>query len=183
MPTYTILPSLSANKVLTASYMNLLNDDLRIIGTHGHSGCVGEGASLVNSGSAASPFVYRQEAICYIAPSQTNWSTSTQGATAIFGAVISKLAGVAASIKFPVFLYQGTYRLDVMFHNNSGSTRILLDGASFASLLGTGAAESTVCSIHNISYSSTASKVLEFNSDTTSGAFSLNAFKIKRTGS
>ena len=57
MATYIALTSLSTKQVLTASYLDQLNDNLRVISTHDHSGSLGEGATIITSSSAASPFV------------------------------------------------------------------------------------------------------------------------------
>ena len=186
---YTILPSLSPNKVLTASYMNELNDNLRVFSRHNHSASLGEGAAIIRSASAASGLTYRYEAQAHIAPSQTNWSTSTGANSFIFGGKMGKAAGVAASLKFPVGLYSGLYSLWVMFDDSQpaaagGSMRILLEGASVASIdvLNT-AEQNAVCKIDGIRVNLSASTVLEFTSDANGDAVSISSWKIKRTGS
>ena len=182
MPTYITLPSLSANKVLTACYINLLNDDLRVIGTHGHSGCLGDGSASITSSSAASPFAYRYEVPAHIAPSQTSWSTLV-GAAYIFGVQMGKTLANAASLKFPIGLYRGTHEIFVMYDDSvaSGSTKILIDGTQVASITTNGGGQNTVCRITGISLTSTGSKVLEFNTAANTN-FRLAAWKIRWTG-
>lgn len=115
---YTTLPSISANKVLTASYLNNLNEDLRVISGHNHSGSAGEGASLLLSTSAASPFTSRQEIISHIVPSATNFSI-VRPATNIFAAYQQSSATTPASIAFPIGLLGGTYQITLMHEKNT----------------------------------------------------------------
>lgn len=117
---YIILPSLAAGQVLTASYLNQLNDNLRVVGKHNHSGSAGEGASSLNvSSSAASPYLNRYEIVPYIAPSQTNFSTSTQASTILFGMHRQSTTSCPASIMFPVGLFAGVYQLEIMHEMNT----------------------------------------------------------------
>ena len=185
MPTYITLPSLSANKVLTASYLNQLNDDLRVISLHDHSGSLGEGnTNVTNSGSGASPYTYRYEVICALAPSQTNWSDNIYDLLCLFDQKLRKTLASNASLIYPVALYAGTYQLQVMFNDSvgSGSTKILLGGASIASIATNFTANNnTVCAITGIQIATSGSTTIEF--DTASNTnFEIIAFKILRTG-
>lgn len=183
---YTNLPALSANKVLTTCYLNDLNNNLRVLSLHNHSGSLGEGASLVRSASAASGLFYRYEIQTHFAPSQTNWDTNADSQSYLYGTAKQKSpTNQAASLKFPLGLYAGTYKLWVMFDDqNSGSSKIYLGGASIGSIIGRGSASlSAVCAFSGIIVENSASTVLDFVSDAAGGDFRITSFKIKRTGS
>ena len=115
MSTYITLPSLSTNKVLTASYLNLLNDNLRVISLHNHSGSIGEGNTTVNVASAASPFVYRIEAIAHMVPSQVRFSSFVGSTSRFFERAVGAPDTVSPqSACFPVNLMPGTYEMTLM---------------------------------------------------------------------
>jgi len=167
MADYFPLPSLIANEVITASYLNVLNDNSQVISTHDHSGGSGEGASIIQSSSAASPFAYRHEVYVALYASQINWATLTGvPGTYIFGEQLIKTTAVAASLSFPISLYRGAHKLYVMFDDTiAGSTAVLVGGSTIATIVNReSSTRNEVCSI-NFNSPSTASYVFEFNTD------------------
>lgn len=189
MATYITLPSLSAQQILTASYLNQLNDNLRVISVHDHSGSTGEGsASVQTSGSGASPFLARQWAVAHIAPSQVNWNTDATDGQFIFRNQKNKTSGCSASLSFPVALFSGTYELFIMYSDYLATcpTTVWLLGASIASIQVYNTANyNSVCRFSGIAVASSGSTVLQFTnpSGTGNNEFRLSAWKIRRTGS
>lgn len=118
MATYITLPPLSPGQVLTASYLNQLNDNLRVIGLHNHSGSLGEGSGVIVSGSSASPHTNRYEIICHIAPSQLNFASFSTNAV-LFGGFQQSGSSTPACIAFPVSLFAGSYQFILMHEKNS----------------------------------------------------------------
>lgn len=132
MATYITLPSLSANHVLTASYMNTLHDDLQVFSKHNHSGSAGEGITIVGACSGASPFVRRIEINPVISPSSTNWSQINVGVAAIMNQFITTANdNTGPSVVYPLNMFPGTYNILIMHQNNPGN------GIFSASLYGT----------------------------------------------
>ena len=113
MATYIALPSLSTGQVVTASYLNQLNDNLRVISDHNHSGSAGEGNSVIISGSSASPHTNRYEVICHIAPSSTNF-TGFSTNSMLFGGYQQSGTAIVACAGFPISLFAGSYQLQLM---------------------------------------------------------------------
>src|SRR3990167_3540552 len=119
MATYIALPSLSTKQVLTASYLDQLNDNLRVISTHDHSGSLGEGATIITSSSAASPFVNRHEITAYFSPSNTAFATFTVTCAVFFGGYMATDGACPASIMYPIGLFSGEYKLELMHEKNT----------------------------------------------------------------
>lgn len=112
---YVTLPSLSANQVITASYMNQLANNIRVIGLHDHSGSAGEGnVNVTVAASAGSPYVYRQEILFHSAPSQSNFNTSALDTTYVSFAYRQTDTACPASIMYPLGLFSGTYNVKIM---------------------------------------------------------------------
>ena len=184
---YFTLSALSPIKVLTASYMNDLNENLRIISAHAHSPSLGEGASIVGSTSAACGFVYRQEAQSFLAASVANGGSGISTNNYFGVEFVKDSPGTAASARYPVALHKGTYTLWIFIDDQqaaNASARVLLNGASIASLATRGSAcFNAVCVITGITVANSASMEFEVDSNATGGAFYFGAWKLKRTGS
>lgn len=139
MPAYTDLGSLSANQVLTAPYLNSLNDNLRVISVHDHSGSAGDGASSVIVGaSGASPYVNRMEVIVWIPPSANNFNTVDgliQDYNYVFGGYHKNIS-IPASMQFPISIFAGTYTFQIMHEQNTnmGIASLLVGGCSWGEI-------------------------------------------------
>lgn len=158
--TYAIPASLIPNTVLTYSYLSTIANDFNILSVHDHSGSLGEGASLLYSGSSASSvsgsLSYRVECGPAGIPDNGFYSAAypvrvgnvyaefTGGNAAFYAKSSSFLPrgsewGITASnrgARFWHYLYPGTYELDVYYvlATSHGSVRIQ-DSAS--NLIGT----------------------------------------------
>src|SRR3990167_1057663 len=136
MSTYTTLPSLSANQVVTASYVNGLNENLRVIGRHNHSGSAGEGSSYIAvASSGASGLSYLYEIYTCFAPSQQNFSSSFSGACYLLLSGLETDTAIPASLKYPVGLFAGIH--DVRLLSESGASFGLASVLIGASSIGT----------------------------------------------
>ena len=193
---YITLPSLSTNKVLTASYLNQLNDNIKVIGAHDHSGSLGEGASTITvSSSAASPHALRYEFYPFVTvPSSQNFSTMvSQGTTGstIFGMHIQSGAACPGSAMFPVSLFAGVYKLEILHEKNTnlGIASVLV-GTSVVGELDEYASVAACNSKTSFSASvpTTASYVITLRVDgnknvsSTASVVKFQAAKIRKTG-
>ena len=180
---YSIPPSLSANKILTASQMNLTLDDLRIIGGHNHSGSLGEGSDNIQFSGTPCALVYRYEFPFFLPASNSNWGTSVLSAKYLFYNSLSSNSACSASLKYPVTVACGTYSVGVIYDDTvGGSMAIWLNGASLGSIdAGTAGCWNTPSILSNISVSITGSTTLEFT-HASGQSMILTAVKLRRTG-
>lgn len=150
---YAIPASLVSNTVLSYSYMSVIANDFNILSVHDHSGSLGEGASLLYSGSSASAvsgsLSYRVECGPAGLPTGGIYSNFPLRVGNLYGEIIGAMTlfatyatssstlprgsdwGMAGSptnrgIRFWHYLYPGTYELDFYYSlaTSHGSLRI-----------------------------------------------------------
>ena len=188
--TYITLPAVSPNKVLTASYLNQLVEDIRVVGRHDHSGSLGEGSTILLSSSAASPYFNRYEIICHSVASQTGFATLTAASNYIFGGY-RQTSAATASAKWPLGLFAGVYTFELMSETNAslGTASIFL-GASTIGEIDTYSAASAQAVISSLTASAptSGSYVLAItasgkkNASSAGSLIRIQAFKIRKTG-
>lgn len=190
MPTYFTPPALSSNKVLTASYLNQINDDLLVISTHNHSGSLGEGSTDISGIGFSGSFFDRYEIACLIAPSQTGFGIRQDINYLFMGALVNLTVG-AASVAFPLFLRKGIYKLWELHDNDTGSgsltacigTTLNTNTSVIGTVVQNPAGDFSVCTVGNASIASSGSYVIKFGkSNNLNLTAVLGAFKIMRTG-
>lgn len=177
MANYISLPSISSNKVLTASYLNQLNDDLRILSLHNHSGSLGEGASDFNVGNSASPFVRRHEIIPFISPSQSNVTlTTTLSACQYFFNAFLAMASPASAL-YPLGLVAGTYRVSILHETNTnlGIASVLIGTSSLGQFDSYSSPSNIARANFNASIPSSGSYVLTIRASGNKGASATNS--------
>lgn len=195
MANYITLPSLSANKVLTASYLNQLNDDLRVISLHNHSGSLGEGAAVIISSSAASPFVYRIEAVIHMVPSQTGFDSFVGATSRFFERAVGNSGTASQSACFPVSLMPGTYEMTFMTLKSSanGIASAILGGSTIGEFdtyqAGGTVSDGITRATAGFRITTAASYVLQIaacgkkNASSTGSPITMQAFKLRRVAS
>jgi len=172
--------------------MNTLHDDLQVFSKHNHSGSAGEGNANVAGASAASPFVYRQEIVCHIAPSSTANVTINQSQAVFFGAHLTATGNTAPwSTCFPIGLINGIYNVDVMYFDQTttGIASVIIGSSTIGELdeYGPGGVINSVCR-YSASIPTTGSYVFTFTANgkkndlSTGSKVVLTSFYIKRTG-
>ena len=131
--TYINLPSLSANQVITASYINSLNEDIRIVGRHNHSGSLGEGSTQIGvASSGASALSNFCEIFTCFAPSQSNFSSSFSGCHYLLIGGMATDTAIPASIKYPTGLFSGIYNVQTLSETGAsfGTASVLIGTSS-----------------------------------------------------
>ena len=192
MPTYSTLPSLSANQVITASYVNQLNENMRVISKHNHSGSAGEGSQYIAVASAgASELTYAYEVFTCFAPCQQNFSTSFSGACYLLMSGLQTDTSIPASLKYPIGLFSGIYNAQVLSEQGAslGLASVLIGASSLGTFdMYASTSNGNIFTSLSASVPTSASYILTIRSDGSKNASSagsivrLRAVYLRRIG-